>query len=162
VALLAPRRPDLHLLLVGSSRQDELRMHGAALGVNTMVSFLGARDDELSILKVADIGWVAAEGDAAAFAALDFMALRIPLIAERTALTEHYVADGIAGMLLQPADPTHTAGAVAAFLARSPQRAAMGNAGRARLQREFPFETMIQGYEQVAAGALERGAQPVG
>jgi glycosyltransferase involved in cell wall biosynthesis len=162
LALLAPRHPDLHLALIGAPRLDELRMHGAALGVNAMVTYLGARDDELSIIRAADVGWVAADGDAAAFGALDFMAFRIPVLAERNPLTEHYVADGIAGVLLASADPTTTAASVAAFLAKEEQRVAMGNAGHTRLQREFSYEAMIKGFEQAIAGAMERTAQPVG
>jgi glycosyltransferase involved in cell wall biosynthesis len=160
LALLAPRHPELHLVVVGAARLDELRMHGAALGVNAMVTYVGERDDELSIIRAANVGWIAADGDAAAFAALDCMAFRIPVLAERHPLTEHYVADGIAGLLLAPADPTTTAASVAAFLAKDEQRVQMGNAGRARLQREFTHETMIRGFEQAIAGALGRNAPP--
>src|SRR5687767_14685820 len=39
---LAPRHPDLHLVVVGTTRLDEVRMHGAALGINSMISYLGA------------------------------------------------------------------------------------------------------------------------
>jgi hypothetical protein len=165
LALLAPRHPELHLGILGGARQEELRMQGAALGVNAMVSYLGARDDELSVLRAADVGWVAGNGDAAALAALDFMACRTPVLAERTALTEHYVADGIAGVLLPPvvtpADTTSVAASVAAFLAKKEQRTAMGNAGRARLQREFSYEAMIRGYEQAAAAATGGAAKTV-
>jgi len=160
LALLAPRHPELHLAIVGAARLDELRMHGAALGMNAMVTYLGPRDDELSIIRASSVGWVAADGDAAALAALDFMAFRIPVLAERTPLTEHYVADGIAGALLAPADPTTTAASVAAFLAKDEQRVQMGNAGRARLQREFSYEAMIQGFEQALAAAVGRKAAP--
>jgi glycosyltransferase involved in cell wall biosynthesis len=160
LALLAPRHPELHLAVVGAARLDELRMHGAALGINSMVSYIGERDDELSIIRAANVGWIAADGDAAAFAALDFMAFRIPALAERHPLTEHYVADGIAGLLLAPADPTTTAASVAAFLAKDEQRVQMGNAGRARLQREFSYEAMIRGFEQAISGAMERPARP--
>ena len=161
LAQLAPRHPELHLAVIGAARQDDLRMHGAALGINRMVTYLGARDDELSIIRSANVGWVAADGDAAALAALDFMAFRTPVLAERNPLTEHYVADGIAGVLLAPADPTTTAASAAAFLAKEEQRVAMGNAGRARLQRDFSYEAMILGYEQAMSGAVERSAQPV-
>lgn len=161
LALLAPRHPELHLAVVGADRQDELRMHGAALGINARVIYLGVREDELSILRAADVGWVAADGDAAAFAALDFMAFRIPVLAERSPLTEHYVADGIAGALLAPADPPTTAASVTAFLAKDEQRVAMGKAGRARLERDFSYEAMVRGFEQAIAGAVERTAHAV-
>jgi len=160
IGLLAPRHPELHLAVLGGFRADELRMHAAALGITSRVSFLGARADELSVLRAAEVGWIAADADAGAFAALDFMALRIPVIAARRALMEHYVADGIAGVLLSSAEPPATAAAVSAFLARDDQRAAMGNAGRARLEREFSFDAMVSGFEEAAAGARRLAATP--
>lgn len=161
LSLLAPRHPELHLAIVGAPHMDELRMHGAALGINAMMSLLGTRDDELAVLRAADVGWVAADSDAAAFAALDFMGLRVPVIAPRNALSEHYISDGIAGLLLGPGDPASTAAVVAAFLAKRDQHAAMGNAARARVQRDFPFDAMIAGFEQAATAATRRRALPV-
>jgi hypothetical protein len=160
LALLAPRHRDLHLAIVGTTRYDEVRMQGAALGVNGMVSYVGAREDELSIIRAADVGWIAAEGDGAAFAALDFMACRTAVVAPRSPITEHYVVDGIGGMLLTPADAPTTAATVAAFLERAEQRVAMGNAARTRLHREFSFDRMIDGYEQAIASASGQAAQP--
>lgn len=161
LSLLAARHPELHLAILGAVRTDELRMQAAALGITASVSFPGARDDELGVLRAADAGWIAAQGDAAAFGALDFMAFRVPVIAERSPLTEHYIADGIAGVLLPPADPPLTAAAVAAFLAKDEQRVAMGNAGRLRLQRDFPLEPMVRGFEEAAEAAGRPQAQPV-
>jgi glycosyltransferase involved in cell wall biosynthesis len=161
LALLAPRHPDLHLAIVGTASLDDARMQGAALGVNSMVSYVGAREDELSIIRAADVGWIAAEGDGAAFAALDFMACRIAVLAPRSPVAEHYVCDGVGGMLLGPAEPAATAAKVASFLERHEQRVAMGNAARARLEREFSFAAMIDAYEQAIAAASGRAAQPV-
>lgn len=159
LALLAPRHPDLHLAIVGTTRHDEVRMHGAALGVTSMISYVGAREDELSIIRAADVGWIAADGDGAAFAALDFMACRTAVLTPRSPLAEHYVVDGIGGMLLAPAEPATTSATVASFLERQEQRVAMGNAARARLQREFSFEAMIEAYERAIAAASGRAAQ---
>lgn len=161
LALLAPRQPDLHLVVVGAGRQDEVRMHGASLGINAMISYAGAREDELAIIRAADVGWIAADGDGAAFAALDFMACRTAVLAARSPLTEHYVADGIGGMLLAPADPATTAATVAGFLQKTEQRTAMGNAARARLQREFSYSAMIDAYEQAISAAIGRATQTV-
>lgn len=160
MAQLALRHPELRLAVVGPGSDDEnLRMHAAALGITNVVSFLGERDDELAILASADVGWVAANCDAAAFAYMDLMALRIPLIAEREPLAQHYVADGITGVLIPPSDAPETAALVATFLAKGDQRAAMGNAARARVAREFPQAPMIEGFERATAGA-GGGARP--
>jgi glycosyltransferase involved in cell wall biosynthesis len=157
VALLAPRHPELRLAIVGRGSDDEdLRMHAAALGITKIVSHLGERDDQLAVLRAADVGWIAADGDDAAFGCLDFMALRIPVLAERAPLPQHYLADGIAGMLLPPGDTAATAATVAAFLAHEDQRQAMGNAGRVRVARDFTEEAMVDGFERATRAARDR------
>ena len=131
-------------------------MHAAALGITRIVSHLGDRDDHLGVLKAADIGWVVADGDDAAYACLDFMALRIPVLAERGTLPQHYLADGIAGVLLPPGDAPATAALVAAFLAHEGQRTAMGGAGRVRVARDFALSEMVDGFERAALAARDR------
>ncbi len=157
LAFLADRHPELRLALVGRSADaDDTRMHAAALGVTSLIHFLGERDDLPTVLAAADVGWVAAEGDDGAFACLDFMAAKVPIIAERSPLVAHYVPDGIAGVLLPPADPSDTASAVARFLANEAQRAAMGNAGRTRARRDFTETAMIEGFGKAAHAAGDR------
>jgi glycosyltransferase involved in cell wall biosynthesis len=157
LSLLAPRHPNMHVVVVGpASLEEDLRMHAAALGVGPVFTFLGEREDELKIMRAADVGWVAAEGDGAAYACLDFMGLRMPVIAERTPLTQHYVADGISGLLLSPGDSSHTASEVAEFLAGAENRVAMGNAGRTRVQRDFADTAMIAAAERAVDAAGDR------
>jgi glycosyltransferase involved in cell wall biosynthesis len=84
------------------------------------------------------------------------MAARVPIIAERSPLLSHYVPDGIAGVLLPPADPSDTAAAVASFLADEGQRLAMGKAGRTRAARDFGESAMIEGFAAAASAAGDR------
>ncbi len=157
VALLAPRHPGLRLAMLGpGSDDDDLRMHAAALGITNVVSHLGERDDQLSVLDAAELGWVIADGDTAAFGALDLMALRVPVLGDRGSVLQRYVADGITGALLPPGDAGATAATVASLLAHREQRAAMGSAGRARVAREFSETSMADGFERAAAGARDR------
>lgn len=159
LALLAERHPDLRLALVGpGADQEDVHMHAAALGVSTLVQFLGERDDLPNVCAAADVGWVAADGDDGGFACLDFMAARVPVISERSTLVSHYVPDGIAGVLLPPADPSDTAAAVASFLAHDEQREAMGRAGRTRAQRDFGEQAMIDGFVAATAEAGDRAS----
>jgi glycosyltransferase involved in cell wall biosynthesis len=157
LALLVPRHPNLHLAVLGpGSLDDDLRMHAAALGVSNSVTFLGQPNDDLAILRAADAGWVVASGDDGAYAFLDFMAMRTPVLAERDALSQHYVAGGSTGLLFSPGAPTNTAAAVAPFFAHQDWRTAMGNAARSRAQRDFSEADMIDGFERAAAAAADR------
>jgi glycosyltransferase involved in cell wall biosynthesis len=157
MAFIGPRHPDLRIVVIGpGSRDEELRLHAAAVGVNSIINFVGDREDQLSVLRAASVGWVVAGDDGGAYGCLDLMALRVPIIAERSALTQHYVAAGISGVLLAPGDAARTASAVAAFLAHEDRRTAMGNAGRTRVQRDFTESAMVDGFEKAAQAAADR------
>ena len=157
VALLAPRHPGLRLAFLGPGSQDEdLKMHAAALGITDIVLHLGQRPDHHAVLSAADLAWVAAGGDNAAFGYLDLMALRIPVLAERDALSQRYVADGICGVLLPQPDPAAMAARIAVLLAHEERRVAMGNAGRARVTRDFAEQNMIVGFERATEIARDR------
>ncbi len=157
LALLAPRHPDLRLVLIGpGSDSEELRMHAAALRITQRVHFLGARDDELSLLALADLGWVVAGGDDGAYAALDLMGSRVPVLAERGTPAHGYVPDGIAGLLLPAGEPHEAAAAIARLLGHEEERVAMGHAGRARVARDHTEATMLDAFEQALAAAGDR------
>lgn len=157
LALLAPRHRPLHVAIFGpGANDDELRLHTAALGVSSLVSFVDEARDPLPVMRAATAGWVVSSGDAAALACLDFMSMRVPVIADRSPLAEHYVAHGITGILLSTEEPSQTASAVAAFLTSDEKRVAMGNAGRTRVQRDFTETAMLDGFERAVNAAGDR------
>jgi glycosyltransferase involved in cell wall biosynthesis len=157
IALLSARHPDLRLAMIGRGSDDEaLRMHAAALGITGVVSHLGERDDAQQVMRAADVGWVVADGDDAAFATLDFMAMRIPVLAERGTIAQRYVADNITGLLLPPGDAPASAAALAAFLHYDEQRAAMGNAARLRVGRDFALAPMGDALQRAVDAARDR------
>jgi hypothetical protein len=157
MAALSPRRPELHLVVVGpGSEAEELKVHAAAVGVTHVVSFLGARSDEREILAAADLVWVAAGGDAGAYGCLDAMALAIPVISERDPLMRRYVADQITGILVRSEDVPGTAAQIASLLSRDDDRAAMAQAARSRVARVFPLPAMLDGFEEAVTGAGDR------
>jgi glycosyltransferase involved in cell wall biosynthesis len=158
MSMLAPRHPNLRLMIVGPGSDDEdLRMQAAALRVLHLVSFLGERDDQVSLMKDAHLGWVVAEGDTGAYGILDLMALGIPTVASEGGIAQRYVAHGISGALYPPDDSASTAAAVAGMLQSEESRVAMGKAARSRVAREFPESTTIEGFDRAANSARTRG-----
>jgi glycosyltransferase involved in cell wall biosynthesis len=157
VAMLAPRHPELHLVLFGAgANHEDLRMHAAALGIGPIVTHLEHRDDDLAVLRAADIGWVVASEDNAAFGALDFMAMRTPVLVERGTVAARYVADGITGCVLPPGDTPAVAATIAELLAQPEQRAAMGSAGRVRVARDYGEQTMLDSLQVAVESARDR------
>jgi len=157
MGLLAPRHPDLHLVFVGpGSDNEEFRMHAAALHILPRVSFLGPRDDALSVLALAELGWVVAQGDDGAYGAIDLSGCRVPVIAERGSAAQPYVPDGITGVILPPGDAHEAAAVIARLLAHEDQRVAMGSAGHARVVRDHGEAPMIDAFERAVVTAGDR------
>ncbi len=157
MGMLVPRHPELHLVLFGpGADHEDLRMHAAALGISHAVTHLVARDDDLAVLRGADLGWVVASEDTAAFAVLDFMAMRIPVLVDKGTVASRYVADGISGVVLPPGDTPSTAATVAELLTQDEQRSAMGSAARTRVAREYTERAMLDAMQKAADEARDR------
>jgi glycosyltransferase involved in cell wall biosynthesis len=157
LAMLAPRHPDLQLVIMGEGGyEDDLRMQAAALNVLHLVNFLGERADELQVMRRARLGWVVADSDTAAYGILDLMSLHVPVLASDGMIAKRYILRDITGLLVPEDDPYLTAASVASLLADEPRRQRMGDAGYARVVREFPESTMIDGFEHAAAAAVRR------
>jgi glycosyltransferase involved in cell wall biosynthesis len=156
-AYLLERHPSLELVILGSAaHDDDVRMHTAALDIARRTIWTTPdtpRDDALAGVGA---GIVAADGDEAALGILDFLARRIPVVAERSALTERYIAHGIHGELLDDFEPSRIAADIAVLLRDDNRRLSMGNAGRARVERDFTERTLANAFEQ-AARAVKGG-----
>jgi glycosyltransferase involved in cell wall biosynthesis len=157
LAMLAQRHPAVHLFVVGpGSDYEDVRMHIAAVNLLPRVSLLGERDDVAALIGAADLGWVACEGDEAAFAMLDMMALGVPVVTAEDAIARRYVADGITGLVVPWGDAALAAGMVAGLLANPERIEAMGEAARARVARDFGERSMVQGFDSAATQARAR------
>ncbi|HMI56219.1 MAG TPA: glycosyltransferase, partial [Gemmatimonadaceae bacterium] len=158
ISMLSPRHPNLRLIIVGPGSDDEdLRMQAAALRVLHLVSFLGERDDMISLMRGAYLGWVVADGDTGAYGILDLMALAIPAVASEGGIAQRYIANGISGALYASDDSASTAATVAGMLLSDETRETMGRAARTRVAREFPETEMIEGFDRAANNARTRG-----
>jgi glycosyltransferase involved in cell wall biosynthesis len=156
MALLAPQHPSLGIVFVGPGTfEQELRVHAAALGINRHVAFLGPRPEPRGVLRAADLGWVTASGDDAAYAFLDFAALGVPVIASRSPLAQRYVTDGITGVLIGD-EPHAAAAAVSRLLADPGAREAMGRAAQIHVAREWTAQAMADGFERTVEAAGDR------
>ena len=157
LSMLAPRHPNLRLMIVGPGSDDEdLRMQAAALRVLHLVSFLGERDDVINLMTDAHLGWVVAEADTGAYGILDLMALGIPAVAAEGGVADRYIANGITGALYAADDSASTAATVAGLLLSDDARQTMGRAAKMRVAREFPETDMIEGFDRAANSARTR------
>jgi len=107
-----------------------------ALGLGTVVRFLGFREDVNDLLRAADLFVVSSYLEGMGTATLDAMAAGLPVVATRVGGIPEIVDDGVTGILVPPRDPGALGAAMVRLAGDAALRARFGVAGRARV-REF-------------------------
>lgn len=160
---------DAQLLLVGSAKfvaratrfDNEAYLDGlhalvARDGLEDRVSWLGERDDVPELVRALDILLLPSWEEPFGRALIEAMALEVPVIATKIGGPVEIVEDGREGLLLAPRDAAAWAQAVLGLAADPARRAAMGRAGRARVQEQFTLARHVEETLGVYRRALER------
>jgi hypothetical protein len=156
LALLAPRLPSLRVTVFSPAADlDVARLEAAALGVADRVEWRAAGAPRAVALAMADLVWIIATGDDAAFATLDAMAHGAPVIAERAPVIARFVTDGVSGVLRHRGEESEWASVVASELANADRRRALGEAAAREVSR-CPFNAGADGWIQVTEAARDR------
>jgi glycosyltransferase involved in cell wall biosynthesis len=146
VAKLRTRRPDAHLILVGTPAPDgPTGRQVEALGLGRGVEF--ARDLDhaqvAAVLASAEVAVVPSLYEGFSLPAVEAMACGTPLVASRTgALPEVVGYDGSAGLLVAPGDPGALCAAVERLLDDPAERERLGAAARARVRERFTWRSV--------------------
>lgn len=144
------------LVLIGDGpdrRALEALAHEA--GVAARVRFLGERGDARRLLPGLDllvVPSVAREGFS--LAAIEAMDAGVPVIASRVGGLPEALDSGASGVLVEAGDPDALATAIGDLLARPDRRAALGEAGRRRVERCYRAREMARRVEAVYRDAL--------
>jgi glycosyltransferase involved in cell wall biosynthesis len=77
------------------------------------------------------------------------MAAELPVVATRVGGTPEVVVDGACGYLVEPRDPRALAGAVSNLREHPELGLAFGSAARARVEKHFSIDRMVQQYANV-------------
>ncbi len=156
LSLLAPRHQGLRVTAFWPAADIEtMRLEAAALGVADVVEWRATGAPRADVLAAADLAWVIATADDAAFAALDALAYGVPVLAERSPVTSRVIDDGVTGILRHRADESEWASVVAAALARPDRMQGMRDAAR-RAAARWPFDAGAEGWVQVTEAARDR------
>ncbi|MEP6634986.1 MAG: glycosyltransferase [Luteimonas sp.] len=141
---------DARLLLIGDGPlRSEVETHIATLGLQEAVALLGDRSDIESILPALDVGLLTSSTEGMSNAILEMMACGLPVIATAVGGNLQLVQPDITGFLVPPHRPKALAEAMIA-LAQSPvTRRQLGDAARARIEREFSLASMVHAFDQL-------------
>lgn len=175
LAALIRRDPDgiggrVRLLLVGGETDEpdpaatpeigELQRLAAELGVRERVHFAGKRQPD-------ELRWYYGAGDVAVttpwyepfgLTPLEAMACGRPVVGAAVGGIAYTIKHGETGLLVPPREPDALATALLALLADRAWRERMGQAARARVEREFTWDTVARRtaalYEELLAARI--------
>jgi glycosyltransferase involved in cell wall biosynthesis len=143
--------PPAHLLVVGDGPlRPHIERDVAALALAGRVTLAGWRADLPSLYAATDIyalttwGW-----EGLPLTVLEAMAAARPVAATRAGGIPEAVVEGETGLLVERRDANGMAAALTRLASDRGLRERMGNAGRARVQRQFTLAKMIADVERV-------------
>jgi glycosyltransferase involved in cell wall biosynthesis len=149
----------VHLLVVGAGPDEAAcRQLANDRGLAARTLFLGRRgaDEIEELLAAADVLALPSTIEGLPYVILEAMASRLPVVAGRVYGVPEVVDNGVTGLLVDPVDIDAIASALDTLAADPALRRAMGDAGRARFEREFTLErqalTMQSIYETLVRG----------
>lgn len=161
LARVAEEWPDVQGLVVGSPEvacphlPQELQQLAVSLGLGEAVRFVGHRQDVARLLAAMDLlvhasiapepfGRVLIEGMAAAK----------PVVASAAGGVPEIVLDGQTGLLVEPGDVQGFAQAILSLLRHPERAAALGRAGRQRVEAHFTIERYVRQVQEVYGAVL--------
>jgi glycosyltransferase involved in cell wall biosynthesis len=154
-ALVARRRPRAALLIAGragNASADLARQH-ARSPVADRIRFLGHRDDVPDLLAAADVFAFPSLYEGTGGAAIEAMALGLPIVTTDIDAMREVVDGGRNALLAPPHAPGPLADAVTALLDDPARRLAFGARSRAIFEARFTLErstrAMVELYERV-------------
>jgi glycosyltransferase involved in cell wall biosynthesis len=124
-----------------------------------VVEYCPPVDDVRSMIADSDVVVLPSYREGTSRVLLEASALGRPMITTDVPGCRDVVEDGVGGLLCQAKDSGSLAGAIRRMIAMSPaERNAMGDAARARVERDYAEQRVIDIYcQRVAAAVAERG-----
>lgn len=159
LALLAPRRPSLRALLVGTGELErDLQTRIEQLGLENVATLTGPRADALDITAAADVFAMSSRWEGLGLAAIEAMLLGCPVVSTAAGGIEDVVRDGETGVVV----PSDDAPALAAAIERLLDDRALSRRLAARAAdfagERFSAAVMIERYSLIYADSIQRRA----
>jgi len=147
-------------LVVGSGSEFP-RIESLARGTGGVVRTVGERTDVVDLLAMADVVGLSSESEALPMVVLEAMALGRPVVATAVGGVPDVLADGAAGVLVQPGDAGAFADALVQLAHDPPRAAELGRAGHREWVQRYSADRMADAYADVLASmASAGGLQP--
>lgn len=151
VANLRATGADVHLMLVGDGpMRSALQRRAEQQGVSQAVTFTGAMPDVRAALKTFDVFVLPSLSETFSNAALEAMAMQLPVILTRTGGASEMIEHGKEGYIVDVEDlPRRLPELLNQLRLDSVLRTRMAAAAAARAQQSFSWEGMLAAYQEL-------------
>jgi glycosyltransferase involved in cell wall biosynthesis len=156
----AMRDVPAHLLMLGDGPERAAVERAAReLGLAERVHLAGHRAAPQDDYRAMDVFALSSDTEQMPVALLEAMASALPVASTDVGDVRRILPEEQGELVVPPAsEPGALASALVRLVSDSGLRARLGNANRARVEREFSFERMVAAYREVYARALAQGA----
>jgi sugar transferase (PEP-CTERM/EpsH1 system associated) len=138
---------DARLVIVGDGPFRSVIDNAIAeTSLQSRVELLGRRNDIPDILRSLDIFVLPSLAEGISNTVLEAMATGLPVVATRVGGNADLVADGVTGALVDAGDWRAIAEHIAGYARDSDRLARQGRAARARAEKEFSLDAMVENY----------------
>jgi glycosyltransferase involved in cell wall biosynthesis len=144
---VATELADVDLLLAGEGPlRPDLERLATELGIDGRLRFLGVRSDVPELLQASDVFALASVSEAASLTLLEAMASGLPVVVTNVGGNPEIVRHGVEGILAPRGDAPAIAAALRTLLDDPVTAAAMGAAGRARVEERYQLRQTVAAY----------------
>ena len=161
LAQVAAKRPEVQGLVVGGPEVNsphlpqQLRQLAASLGLGEAVHFTGHREDIVPAIAAMNIPVHASTApEPFGRVLIEGMAMSKPVVATAAGAVPEIVLDGETGLLVNPGDADGLAEALLSLIQDPHRAAALGRAGRRRVEALFTIQRHVHQVQEVYGVAL--------
>ena len=141
------RETPAKLLLIGDGPELEaVERQVAEEGLESDVVFLGDQEFIAKVLPVGDVFLLPSEHESFGLAALEAMSCSIPVVASNIGGLHEVIDDGETGFLFDPHDVEGMSGTILGLLRDENRRREIGVKARARAERDFGRDKIVNQY----------------
>lgn len=147
---LVDRGVDARLMLIGDGPdRDAMEELAHELGVMKRCLFLGYQDEVARFYDAMDAMLLPSVNEGTPVSVIESLAAERPAVATRVGGTPDVVRDGVDGFLVDSAEPDELADRLAELARDASRRAAMGEAGRARVMERYAVERLVDDIDEL-------------
>lgn len=142
--------PRTTFIIIGRGELEvALKEETARLGLEPKVRFLGLRQDVPRLLALMDVFVLPSLSEGLSMALLEAMAAGKPAVATNVGGNPELVVQGETGLLVPSEDCTALASEIGALLSNRGLASRFGEAARARVERRFSLNAMVNNYQSL-------------